>query len=59
MLNHSREWISLGKQTGGSREIQKLTYCSVPSNALYLLRNLTKGVEERIFTYENNNQKWW
>jgi hypothetical protein len=26
---------------------------------LYLLQNLTKGKEERIFTYENGKQVWW
>jgi hypothetical protein len=50
--------ISLGKQTG-SRETQNLIYPDVPKNALLLLRNLTKGKEERIFTYENGKQVWW
>lgn len=31
----------------------------VPSGGLYLLSNLTKGSEERIFTYENGKQVWW
>ncbi|MDR2916476.1 MAG: discoidin domain-containing protein [Tannerella sp.] len=52
------KWISLGKQTG-NKQIQTLTYDNAPSNALFLLRNLTKGKEERIFTYENNKQVWW
>ena len=34
-------------------------YDNVPGNALLLLRNHTKGKEERIFTYENDEQIWW
>lgn len=52
------EWISLGKQHG-SRATQELIYDNVPSGALLLLRDLSRGVEERIFTYENNHQIWW
>jgi hypothetical protein len=52
------KWISLGQQTG-SNETYKLTYINAPVNALFLLRNLTKGVEERIFTYEGGKQVWW
>ena len=37
----------------------KLVYKNVPSGALYVLRNRTKGSEERIFTYENGKQVWW
>jgi hypothetical protein len=51
-------WLSLGKQTG-YRETQKLIYRDVPKGALFLLKNLTKGKEERIFTYEDGKQKWW
>lgn len=49
---------SLGKQMG-SNETYRLTYNNVPTNALLLLRNLTKGTEERIFTYEKGEQVWW
>lgn len=49
--------VSLGKQIG-IRE-QLLIYNNVPSNALLWLRNLTKGKEERIFTYEDDKQIWW
>jgi hypothetical protein len=48
----------LGRQVG-SRKTQELVYHNVPSGALLLLRNLTKGKEERIFTYENGEQVWW
>ena len=52
------KWISLGQQTG-SNETYRLTYHNVPTNALLLLRNLTKGTDERIFTYEKGKQVWW
>jgi hypothetical protein len=52
------QWVSLGKQTG-SNETYRLTYTNVPTNALLLLRNLTKGKDERIFTYERGKQVWW
>ena len=51
------QWNSLGKQTGTSK--QYLEYPNTPTNALFWLRNLTKGKEERIFTYENGQQVWW
>lgn len=50
-------WKSLGIRTG--TDSQKLIYENVPKNALFWLRNLTKGKEERPFSYEDNNQKWW
>lgn len=51
-------WISLGKQMG-SGKTYRLTYSNAPTNALFLLRNLTKGSEERIFTYKKGKQIWW
>ena len=36
-----------------------LQFDNVPSDALYLLRDLTKGKQERIFTYKNGKQIWW
>lgn len=37
----------------------KLVFKNMPSGGLYLLRDRTKGKEERIFTYENDKQVWW
>lgn len=37
----------------------KLVLKDMPSGGLYLLRDRTKGEEERIFTYENGKQVWW
>ncbi|WP_029904863.1 transglutaminase-like domain-containing protein [Prevotella sp. 10(H)] len=49
-------WVSMGKKTAQDFYIE---YENCPTNALFLLRNHTKGKEERIFTYENNKQIWW
>lgn len=50
-------WISLGSKLGDTSQI--LIYENAPVNALFWLRNKSKGKEERIFTYENNKQVWW
>ena len=49
-------WRSLGKQL--AKDIA-LTFDSVPDNALLWLRDRTRGQEERIFSYENDEQIWW
>ncbi len=49
-------WVSLGQQVAKD---YMLYYHNAPTNALFLLRNLTKGKEERIFTYEDGKQVWW
>ena len=49
-------WNSLGKQKANTVTLE---YKNVPAGALYWLRDLTKGEEERIFTYENGKQIWW
>ena len=36
-----------------------LNFSNVPADRLYILHNLTNGVEERIFTYEDGKQVWW
>ena len=47
---------AVGEQTATSDSV---TFRDVPSGALYVLHDLTKGREERIFTYENGNVRWW
>ncbi|GHT13938.1 hypothetical protein FACS189426_19560 [Bacteroidia bacterium] len=49
--------ISLGERTGDKSGV--LIYESVPSNALYWLRDKTRGQEERVFTYEDGKQVFW
>ncbi len=53
---YNGEWASLGRQTATGIN---LVYNDVPKGALYLLRDLTKGQDERPFTYENGRQVWW
>ena len=49
-------WKSLGIKTTGEYELE---YDQVPAGALYWLRNLTAGQEERIFTWENGKVRFW
>lgn len=49
------EWKSLGRQIATDF---CLIYENVPDNALLYLKDLTKGIEERPFTYETK-QIWW
>lgn len=50
------KWNSLGVKKALS---PTLLYNNVPYGGVYLLRNLTHGHEERIFTYEKGKQIWW
>lgn len=56
LLYWQDKWISLGKKRPDSDSV---VYDNVPLKALLWLRNLTKGREERPFTYENGKQIWW
>jgi len=49
-------WKSLGEKEATDFI---LTYDNVPSNCLFLLKNHTEGIEERIFMYENDKQIWY
>lgn len=49
-------WVSCGRKTAKDFTI---SYNNIPMNALLLLRNVSQGTEERIFTYENDEQVWW
>lgn len=50
------QWRSICKKKAVANY---LIFDRVPIGGLYVIRNLTKGHEERIFTYENGNQIWW
>ena len=52
-----RRFASIARMEGNEEGV--LYVDNVPTHALLLLRNLTKGKEERIFTYENGEQVWW
>lgn len=56
LFYYDKGWISLGKQQATD---WKVIYDGVPTNALFVLKDRTKGDEERIFTYEDNKQIWW
>lgn len=49
-------WQAIGQKVATADSV---CFDSVPSGALYWLRNLTTGKEERIFTYEKNGIKFW
>lgn len=36
-----------------------LSLKNMPRNGLYLLKDVSKGDEQRIFTYEDDKQVWW
>ena len=46
----------VGEQTTTTDSV---TFTGAPSNALYILHDLTKGREERIFTFEDGKMRWW
>lgn len=56
MMYDKLQWKVLAVQVATSNVI---TFSHIPHGGLYLLSNLTKGSEERIFTYENDKQIWW
>lgn len=56
LLYYDMGWHSLGQRTTDGLT---LVYDSVPKGAVLWLRDLTKGVEERIFTYQDGKQVWW
>ncbi len=50
------EWQSLGCQPGKEWTMQ---FKNVPHNSLLLLKNHTRGKQERPFIYRNGRQEWW
>lgn len=51
-----KKWIPLGQQYGKEN---RLTFHSIPQNALFRIHNHTRGKEHRPFTYEEGKQVWW
>ncbi|MDR1161690.1 MAG: discoidin domain-containing protein, partial [Tannerellaceae bacterium] len=47
-------WVSMGRKTAAEDDI--IVFEDVPKDALYWLRNHSKGKEERPFSYENDKQ---
>ncbi len=56
LFYYDQGFRSLGKKTSSDYNIQ---YESVPSNCIYLLRDISKGKQERIFEYKDSEQYWW
>lgn len=54
---YANEWQT--HETKKAHQYNTINFEDVPAGALYLLRNLSRGIEERIFTYENGEQIWW
>lgn len=54
--HNGQQWVSLGQQTASQLYLE---FENVPTHALFWLQNLTSGREERIFTYENDRQRFW
>lgn len=50
-------WNSVEKKV--APQYNTIKFENVPSGTMYLLRNHTRGKEERIFTYVNDKQIWW
>jgi hypothetical protein len=49
-------WVSLGRKMAESIYIE---FDNCPVNALFLLHDNTRGVEDRIFMYKNGKQIFW
>ena len=53
---HNNDWMCIGKKHARHPYV---TFHNVPTEGLYLLRDLTKGHDERIFTFSSGKQTWW
>lgn len=49
-------WVSMGKKVADSFTLE---YDNAPKNALFFIRNYTRGTDERIFAYEKGKQIFW
>lgn len=56
LLYFDKTWFSLGIKTAVDTYVD---FNNVPKGTILLLRDITKGQEERIFMYENGEQIWW
>ena len=56
MFYWNNGWQSAGRKTASE---YKLTWHNLPSGTLYLVIDRTKGVENRIFTYDDHTIRWW
>jgi hypothetical protein len=49
-------WVSLGRKIADKPSIE---FNKVPSGGLYILHNLSRGKEERVFTWVEGKQVFW
>lgn len=56
LLYFDKGWHSMGTIHSNAYSVE---FENVPQNALYLLKNKSRGKEERVFTVVNNKQIWW
>ena len=54
LFYYSADWVSIGKKVATNNH--PLIYENVPKNAMLLLRDLTGGIQERIFRYDFDKQ---
>jgi hypothetical protein len=52
----NNRWTPLGRKTAADITV---SFDNCPVGALFLLHDLTRGREERIFTVENGEVRWW
>lgn len=55
LFYYDRTWKSAGRMTAVS---DSLVFKDVPSGTLYLLKNHSGGVQERVFSYKDGRQLW-
>ena len=55
LLYFKNGWHSVGQKTADNYFVE---FENVPTKAILLLRNLTRGRDERIFFYEHGRQNW-
>lgn len=53
---YNGRWTVLGKKKAYEN---MLIFNNIPTGGLFVLKDITKGTEERIFTYEKDEQIWW
>lgn len=56
MLKYEKGWKTIRKEVA---EDTVLTYENLPKNGLYLLKNLTKGKEENVFSFDDEGNQFW
>ena len=56
LLYFDKGWHSMGTIHSNGYSVE---FENVPQNALYLLKDKSRGKEERVFTVVNKKQIWW